>query len=335
MKARRAKVIALYNGRDISDYIIDFSYTDNTDQTDDISIEVDDRKGLWLNDWFPETGDTINISIEVSDWKYFNDNRSLLIGDFEVDSVEFGNTITINAVSVPISSSARSEKKNKGWENISLSNIVNDISQNISLSLIYETDIDPFYDRIDQNNKSDLCFVEELCKSDGLCMKVSDNKLVIFDESKYDAKPHVLEIVKGESNILGFPKFKRNAKNIYKACEISFFDSETDRTYLGYFEEPTGIKVGHVLKLQESYNSKFDDISLNRKAKSRLREQNKNEWTFDVTVQGDLTYFAGTNVLITGWNKCDGKYHIKSVRHTIGSGGYSVSLNTRRCLEGY
>jgi len=333
--ARRVKSTVKYNNRDISHQIISIGYTDNTDNTDDISIKLSDRAEQLFSSWFPETGDTLTAKIELCHWISSDTTETMNCGLFEVDNVEMSDTVTINAVSVPITGSIRSEKKNKGWENINLSSILEEITGNAGLTLVYETDIDPYYDRIDQNNKSDLSFIEELCKSDGLCLKISDGQLIVFEESKYDTLAPVGEIIRGTSLISGVPKFKRNAKNIYTACEISFTDSKTDKTYKGSFNAPNVESVGHVLKLNESFNSESDDMDLERKAKARLREQNKKEWTADVSLRDGIIYYAGTNIELEGWYSFDGKYHIQSVSYNISSSGFTTNLSLRKCLEGY
>jgi phage protein D len=333
--ARRALSRVSFNGRDVSGHVLDFTYTDNSDKTDDVSVQLSDREERWASEWFPETGDMLNCTLEVYDWEGANDNREMPYGNFEIDNVDFSDTVTMNAVAVPITGNARSEKKTKAWKQFTLSGIAGDISGNAGLSLVYDTDIDPFYDQSDQNDKSDLDFLEELCKSDGLCMKVTDSKLIIFEEAKYDAEPAVFTVRRGSTDIIGSPKFKRNAKNIYTGCEINYFDSKTDKNYTGSFTAPNVGKVGHTLKLRENFNSESDDINLDRKAKARLREQNKNEWTCDVTVKGDIKYFAGINIEMVGWHKFDGKYHVTTCSHKNNRGGYTVSLSMRRCLEGY
>ncbi len=334
MEARRVELKVFYNGViNLAPFVTVFSYTDNSDKTDDISISLADRDDLWISDYFPETGATLNVIIKVINWNFENDNRELDLGKFEIDQVTFSDTITINAVSVPITSSIRSEKKNKGWENISLSSICAKISSSAGLVLNFDTDINPYYDRKDQSNISDLEFIEGLCKSDGLCLKVSNSNLIVYEEAKYDIIDSAITITRGKSNIIGMPSFQRNAKNIYKACEITYFDSNTDKSYRGYFE--VSAHTGHILKLQEQFNGKSDDVNLDRKAKARLREQNKNEWKLSFTMVGDIIYFAGMNVDIVGWKKFDGKYHIESVSHSYGSGGYSVGIECRKCLDGY
>ena len=333
-RARRARTQILYQGRDLSRFVIDFTYTDNYDQTDDISMTLADRDKRWASDWFPETGEIIDATIQLFDWNREGDNRSLSLGTFEIDNIGFSDTVSINAVAAPITSSIRSEKKNRTWKDISLKNIATDMADGAVLKLAYKTKVNPFYDVADQNGKSDLEFLEDLCKSDGLCLKVSARQLIVFEEAKFEAEPTRLTIHEGISPIIDFPKFRRNAKDVYKACEVAHFDPKTDKTYVGFFEAPCVGNVGHTLKLREQFNSESDDINLDRKARARLREKNKNEWTCNLRMHGDIIYFTGVNVDIKGWHRFDGKYHITTCSHSIGS-GYSVNLSLRKCLEGY
>ena len=332
-QARRARAKVLYNGRDISNHIRNMSYTDNYDQTDDVSITLSDREELWMGELFPETGATLNVTIEIFDWNRQGDNRSINLGNFEVDNIRHSEVVEINAVAVPITSSVRSEKKDRAWVNVSLSEIAGDISGTAGLRLVYDTDVDPFYDNADQNGKSDLEFLQELCKSDGLCMKVTKGQLIVFEERKYEARPAVATIRKGSTDIIGYPTFSRSAKDVYKACEIAHFDPKTDEVYIGSFEVPNAPEVGHTLKLREQFNSESDDIALSRKARARCREKNKNEWQCYVQLKGDIIYFSGVNVEYAGWLRFDGRYHIATATHAIGSAGYTVTLETRRCLD--
>ena len=315
-KARRPNITSTINGLDITNYVIDLNYTDNYDKTDDIRLTLSNRE----RELCFETGDIITASIDG-----FN------LGSFEIDQIEQSQTLRIDGVAAPVTSSARSEWKNEAWAKIPLSGIAGDIAGNAGLALLFDTTVDPFYDQADQNNKSDLEFLEELCKSDGLCMKVTDGQLIVYEEAKRESLPPIDTITKGDSYIIGHPRFTRNAKNIYKACEILYFCPKTDELYRGYFEAPN-IPTGHTLKLREDYNSESDDINLDRKSRARLRERNKDEWQCNITLKGDTKYESGANVEFEGFNNFDGKYHIARVSHSVNNGGYIVSLGVRRCL---
>ena len=237
-QARKAAANIVHRGTNISRFVKDFSFTDNYDQTDCIRFTVADRDMSFIRNHFPETGEKLQTSINVFDWERAGDNRALALGSFEISAISYDGTATIDAVAVPITASCRSEKKNVPRKNIHLSAIAEDIAGIAGIPLFYNTDVDPFYDVADQNDKSDLEFLEELCKSDGLCMKVTKRRLAIYEESMYEAMDEVATIERGCSDIIGEPRFRRNAKDVCKACEISHFDPKTDRLYKGFFEAP-------------------------------------------------------------------------------------------------
>lgn len=333
--ARRAVAELIYRGLPIQSQLLDFTYSDNYDQTDDLRVSLSDRDMLWLGDMFPMRGENLHASISVFDWDRNGDDRSFDFGIFEIDDVSWNGVVSLSAAAVPISGSGRSEKKHRTWKRVSLSAIAADISGNVGVSLIYDTNTDPFYDVADQIDKSDLAYLEELCKSDGLCMKITDGQLIIYEESKYESEPAVKKIIRGSSDVIGEPSFRRQSKEVFRACLITHYDPKTDQVYEGYFEAPDAENIGHTLVLRERFNSVNDDMSLSRKSRVRLRERNRDEWTCNINLKGDVVYFSGVNVELEGWGCFDGKYHITNAGHSISSGGYSVSLRTRRCLEGY
>ena len=213
--SRRARVKVTFRGIDISKYIESFTYSDNTDFTDDISLTISDRDRFWSNKFFPETGDVITASIYVKNWNKENDERIISFGSFEVDNINYNVTkLTLNAVAIPIFSKIRDEKNYKTWEKVKLSVIAGDIAKKGNLKLVYDSKINPKYDKEEQQNETDLAYLENLCKSEGLDIKITGNQLVIFDEAKYDAQPSYITIENGKSFLYGYPSFKRNAKRI-------------------------------------------------------------------------------------------------------------------------
>ena len=103
MMSRRCKVKVSFRENDISEYIESFTYSDNTDFTDDISVVLSDKDRFWSNKFFPETGDILTAEIQVCNWNKTGDNRSIKLGSFEVDNINYSVTkLTLNAVAVPI-----------------------------------------------------------------------------------------------------------------------------------------------------------------------------------------------------------------------------------------
>jgi len=66
----------------------------------------------------------------------------------------------------------------------------------------------------------------------------------------------------------------------------------------------------------------------------KLREKNCDEVTATLELMGSFDYMAGNCVQLKGFHAFDGKYIITKAGHSIGS-GYTVSLEIRRCLDGY
>ena len=60
-KPRRAWARVIYNGMDITDKITDsllsISYTDNTDEADEIKLTFEDIGQNWIGDWFPKVAE--------------------------------------------------------------------------------------------------------------------------------------------------------------------------------------------------------------------------------------------------------------------------------------
>ncbi|MDD4599617.1 hypothetical protein SDC9_04135 [bioreactor metagenome] len=338
MKARRAKLQLKYNNADISEdlerYLISFSYTDNASgKADDLQITLEDRQGLWKNDWFPEKGATLEASIITSNWEQNGNEETLPCGTFEIDEIECSGspeTVTIKAVSVPESSSLRGEVKTRAWEKTKLSVIANDIASGAGLKLIYDTEDDPGHDRIEQIEQSDLSFLQKLCDGAGLSLKVTDQQIVIFDDSKYEQLEPVMTIKRGVTNILRYSAISAT-REIYSSCLVKYHNSDSNDNIEYLYVPPNRPATGKKLVINEQVASVQEAEKL---AKKRLRQQNKEEVKVSMTLLGKLALVGGVTVLLEGFGVFDGKYFTEQASHSGGS-GYTTQIDLRRVLEGY
>ena len=74
MEARRAEIAITYQGvsweRNIQKYLTSFQYKDcASGESDQIEIQLSDKDGIWIRDWFPQKGDTIEASMTLLNWK--------------------------------------------------------------------------------------------------------------------------------------------------------------------------------------------------------------------------------------------------------------------------
>ncbi len=335
--ARRARIKILYDNKDISkdlaQYLKSFSYNDViSGQADDLSITLEDRTGLWKNDWLPEKGATLVVSIITQAWwKDTFSEEELPLGIFEIDEIEVGGPpeeVKIKAVSVPNNTSLRGVDRTRAWEKTKLSVIANDIAKEAGLSLFYDTYTDPLLDRSEQTEQSDLSFLMKICNDAGLALKITDNKIVIFDEEKYEKNDIIMTITKGADLIKSY-NFKSSTREIYSACHVKYQNSDTKNNIEYTFALKN--KQGKTLMINQEVKTIAEAETL---AKKKLREKNKEELTASFSLVGTFLLVAGVTINIVGFGKFDGKYIVSKASHEVG-GGYSVNIDLRRCLDGY
>lgn len=337
MEAREISLNVSYNGTnistDIAKYMKSFGATDNlSGQADTVDITLQDKKELWMGDWMPEKGDTLEVSLHSKNWGGDGDSQELKMGKFEIDEVESSfppHEVKLKAISVPDNAEIRGVEKTRSWEKTKLSVIAKDIAGGAGLELYYDTDEDPELDRAEQSSQSDLDFLMKLCKDNGLALKVSDKQIIIFDEQKYEKADPVRTITNGESALKSF-QVRSKSREVYKACHVKYKHSKKDEMIEYTYTDPNKEK-GSTLEV----NEKVKDLAEAEKlAKKKLREKNCEEVTVSASMVGAFDLLASNTVKLSGFHKFDGKYIITKAGHSIG-GGYSVSLDLRRCLDGY
>ncbi|GHV18195.1 hypothetical protein FACS18949_13550 [Clostridia bacterium] len=339
--ARRVELQVKIDGVDISTsinpYLTSCSYTDNeSDKTDDLQIDVDDREGIWSNEWFPTKGSLISVTAIQRNWNSDGKSRILDCGTFEIDTVKakgFPRAASFSGTSLPYSSTLRIQKVNKAWENIKLSAIAGEIAKKHSLSLIYDSSYNPQYKRREQIQMSDIVFLQSLCGAAGISLKATSNTLVLFDASKYEQKPTICEIKYGASDLLSWNLDTKTSDVSYGRCHVIYTSPDTGKTIEYTYTPIDGDKSNdnQILEINEKVNTREEARQL---AMKRLRQKNKAEFSAEFTLVGDVTLAAGATVKVTGYGVFDGKYIIETATHNF-TGGYTVTVKLRKVLEGY
>lgn len=332
-EARRADVHVGYNGKDItaslSSSLLAVSYTDNKPGLlDDLQITLQDREQLWQGDWSPEEGDKIDAYLKTVNWNGPNRFAKLPFGVFEVDGVDFSgppDVVQIKATALPYGTGASRERRSRAWERATLKMLAADVARGSKLKLIYEAPDNPLYDRMEQNNQTDLGFLLDLCQKEGLALKVTSGKLVLFDEFKYEQATPVLGITR--QDVISYSFGWTVVDAAYRSAQLVYKDSK--KTISASYTPPGTPKSGPVLKLNESVSSEAEAIRICRK---RLREVNKNYGRGSMSLPGDVRLAAGITITISGWQRFDGKYIIESAAHSVSSGGYATSIEIRKVL---
>ena len=319
--------------RDIVPFLTGFSYTDNlSGEADSAEIQLQDRDGRFRGPWFPTRGDTAVVSIARANWNAGAGVETLPIGTFEIDEIVNSyppNKAVIKLISIPNNAKIRSVKHSHPWEDVKLSEIAGDIAAEAGMELFYDTEEDPKIKRAEQTEQSALEFLQKQCGDAGLALKVADNKIIIFDEEKYENQKSVLTFRYGASPIESF-KGAASIYEIYAACHVKYKHGQKNELIEYTFQAPDK-KDGMTLEVNKSVESVEEAEKL---AKKSLREKNREEVKVSLSTVGNFLLVAGNVITLEGHGFYDGNYLITRAAHKLG-GGYTTDIEARKCLNGY
>nr|DAJ39836.1 MAG TPA: tail protein [Caudoviricetes sp.]DAK71834.1 MAG TPA: tail protein [Caudoviricetes sp.] len=353
---------------DVMPDLLSFSYDDReADQADEISLTVKDEKGKWAGSWKPDGGETIRAYIKGSTCP------KLFCGKFYVDSMRVSGSprvCEIRAVSIPLKAPIRRRLVTKAWENYTLKGILKEIAAKAEIYFYFEVEEDPEYDRLDQKEESDLAFLSRLCQDAGLSIKVTDDTIVIFDQSRYEKMEPVCEVELGVSDVLSWD-FQTTQSDTYKSCVVSWRDIKKKKrksaggynldlekpsdkppakhnidlekiddsnasknpavnTYV--YVDPNADANGQEYKLKRRVTSRAE---AERVAKATLRRLNLRSVTGSMTLVGDTRLVAGIVIEVKGFGSFDGNFFIESASHSMSESGYVTTINVRRVNNKY
>lgn len=342
--ARRTAVEVVFDGADITEsikpYLLSATYTDNEEgETDDLQLKVQDRENQWLQSWLDRAieaaaGARLKFSAAFTQIGWGND-ATLPTGDFELDGVGYDTppaAAVVKGTSLPFSAPIRQTKKSKAWENYHLSGIAGEIAAANGLVCLFESDSDPFYERVEQRKTSDSAFLAKLCKDAGISLKATNGALVLFDQAKYEAQAPVLTIRKGaKGGYISASLTTGAADHQYGSCRVSYVDPGSGKCIEGVYSSSEE-QTGQCLEISAKVKDEGEAKAL---AEKRLRLHNKLTRFAAFTFPGNPALVAGVTVQLEGWGGWDGKYIVKQAVHTVNSSGYTTKITTRRCLEGY
>ena len=332
-KARRTDVLIKYKGadisRDLAPFLSNFVYSDNEGKSDEIQSDLLDRDKKWQDPWLPNEGDKIQARIRTVSWDKDGEVLQLNCGTFFVDDVTFKgppDSISIKALSVPFKAGGKSTKRTRAWENSSLNTIAGDIAISSNLTLIYDAP-NYFYERVDQSKETDLAFIKRMAKREGLSVKVSDEKLVIYHQLTYERKKAVRTLTRGEGDILFWDFARTSADKQYKKVQISYFDGKKKKAVKYVYDVPD-VESGPTLKIDKRAK---DLAEAKRWAKAEARNKNKKMKSGKLTISGAIGLVQGLTVNLKKFGAFDGKYFIEACTHNP-TGKYEVNIDIREVL---
>lgn len=225
--ARNIRVIVIFNKVDISDEVAhsisSLNYTDNSKNAiDDLEIELENLDYRWLKEWYPDENAQLLVGIHE---ELENETNFLDLGTFYVDEPTFeDHKLTLKCLALPLDQNIRDQKNSVAWESITLKELVTRIANKHEMNVeIYAENV--FFERLDQNQETDLAFINRVIKEIGLNMKVSDDKIIIFDDEEME-KNDTIEVFNIKNYRIRSFSLKKKNKEIYDKVEVSYYDPD-------------------------------------------------------------------------------------------------------------
>lgn len=225
--ARNIRVIVIFNKVDISDEIahsiLSLNYTDNSKNAiDDLEIELENLDYRWLKEWYPDENAQLLVGIHE---ELENETNFLDLGTFYVDEPTFEDQkLTLKCLALPLDQNIRDQKNSVAWEKVTLKELVMQIANKHEMNAeLYAENV--FFERLDQNKETDLAFINRVVKEIGLNMKVSDDKIIIFDDEEME-KNDTIEVFNIKDYRIRSFSLKKKNKEIYDKVEVSYYDPD-------------------------------------------------------------------------------------------------------------
>ena len=225
--ARNIRVIVIFNKVDISDEIAhsisSLNYTDNSKNAiDDLEIELENLDYRWLKEWYPDENAQLLVGIHE---ELENETNFLDLGTFYVDEPTFEDQkLTLKCLALPLDQNIRDQKNSVAWERVTLKELVMQIANKHEMNAeLYAENV--FFERLDQNQETDLAFINRVVKEIGLNMKVSDDKIIIFDDEEIE-KNDTIEVFNIKDYRIRSFSLKKKNKEIYDKVEVSYYDPD-------------------------------------------------------------------------------------------------------------
>ncbi len=335
---RRTELHLTYDNTDVSlavaGDVMGFTFTDHAHgKADDFQVTLKDDRALWSGSWFPEKGATLKPSFFCRNWFKDGNNLSLQCGVFTIDDIEASgppDQVVIKAVSSLVTTGMKGEKRTRWWENTDLEQVAKTLAKENNVNLFYSADEPILFDRVDQRQETDLGFLTRICDENGLKLKVADEKIVVFEASKFDAQTPSVTLVRGDALIKSH-SFQASSHDIYRACTVKYWKPEAKEELSYTFTPPNPPSVGQVLMVNRRFESQAAAMDA---ARAELRAKNQAEIKGTMTLVGHPGVAAGLVASVQGFGIFSGTYFIEKADHAYVRGsGYTTSIQIRKTLE--
>jgi len=321
--AREAAWGLVWSGKDVTadlkPYVVSIRYTDDLqDESDELTIELEDRDGLFRGDWFPSRGDLVELTIG-----YAGESMARM-GSFEIDEISFNgppDMVSVRCLAAGIKAALRTDG-DEAWENKTLLAIAADVAQKNGLKLVGSGQATGrVYDRVTRHREAPLAFLNRLGWEEGIIFTVKDRQLVWHDQAELDGAPVAAVIERTAISGYGLTIV---ASTLYSECVVSYHDP-VRKELIKATAKAAGIPCGETLSLVLRCDNADQAQG---KADAALRRANGAQLDGQLWMPGDPAFRAGMNIQLQGFSRLDRITQILRVDHGVTrSSGFTTSVS--------
>ncbi|MDR1831616.1 MAG: late control protein [Fusobacteriaceae bacterium] len=319
---RRANAQILLDGADITaplaPYLQQVTVTDHLEgELDDLQITLVNTENKFLSaGWGFKKKQQLSLLILSHYWENeFEATQIAKAGIFFLDEKSYNKeTATIKAISAPLK--AKNVERSKTWEKISLEDLGQEFATKYDLEYQYLPEKEIQLKNLMQEKETDFAFFSKIADEQGVKVKLTYNKLVLFSEEDFAAKLPTAMV--DMNNVIDY-QITDKSDDIYDAIEVTYKSTKTNKkeTVKLTWAEITGGTVEDepekVLRVEAK--SKVDDMRAY--AKNELEQANKWEIEIEITEVGRRTIYAGCTVMLVNSGEYGGKYLVTTVTNTL------------------
>jgi hypothetical protein len=187
-----------------------------------LELDIENLDYRWLNEWYPDENAKLLVGIVQTE---NGKNRFLDQGSFYVDEPTFNNQrLSLKCLALPLDQTIREQVNSVAWEKITLKELISKIATKHELNYELHCD-DIFFDRLDQDRETDLGFLNRVLSETALSLKVTDDKIVVFNDDALIDNDNIDVFSIKDPRIRSFTLKKKN-QGIYDKVEVSYYDAD-------------------------------------------------------------------------------------------------------------
>lgn len=339
--ARHAGVSLNFNGNSVqiqlNDKLESITYKDiASGESDSVELVVENKDQKWMRAWKPAFGDTISGTMDFYQWyNAKTPKQTISLGKLAIDSIQYkgsDSTAKIGALAVPYNSGWRITVRTKTWEKVTLQQIGQEIANRYGLTLIYDAPTIRI-ECIEQSQETDSAFLYKTAKDYSISMKVFQDKVILYDRGRWEAKdPHeTIDAADFESG--GAWTLDDTIQGTYTGARASYKSGKKQDTlsvFVGFVSEND--PHARNLKITETCDSLED---AGRKAAAKVNDSNAEATVISGFIFPNPSIVAGITVNVTGFGpQYNGKYFVDMMTIEIkGSGATSQEISMHKCQK--